>query len=75
MDIRTLTGATALSLLLASPSFALGSWFPHKGEKGGNGRPPVIHSAPGPIAAVGLPAAAALGGYVWYRSRKRRAKR
>lgn len=60
--------ACALVLLSTVPSLALASWFP----KAGNDRPPVSHSAPGPVIGVGLPVLVALGGYLWYRHRQGR---
>ena len=66
-DFRSLVCACALTLLSTVPSFALASWFPP--QPGGG--PPATHSAPGPMIGAGLPALAALGGYVWYRFRRR----
>jgi hypothetical protein len=60
--------ACIIVLLSTAPTFAMASWFPH----GRDGGPPVSHSAPGPVLGVGVPAAIALGGYIWYRRRRRR---
>jgi hypothetical protein len=66
----------AYMLLGTAPSFAMASWFPEHSGDGhhhgwGRGDPGVSRSAPGPVIGVGLPALAALGGYVWYRRRQR----
>jgi LPXTG-motif cell wall-anchored protein len=37
-------------------------------DNGGSG---ASRSAPGPVIGVGVPALIALGGYVWYRRRRR----
>jgi hypothetical protein len=36
---------------------------------------PIVRPAPGPIAGIGLPVAALVGGYLWYSRRFRRDKR
>jgi len=58
-------------LLGTAPGFAMASWFPDHptgNHYGGHG---VSRSAPGPVIGVGIPALAALGGYIWYRRRQR----
>src|SRR5689334_19440531 len=58
-------------LLGTAPGSAMASWFPEhpgNGNHYGNG---VSRSAPGPVIGVGIPALAALGGYIWYRRRQR----
>ena len=66
--MKSLICAGVLTLLTTAPCFAMASWFPGSGNNGGG---PVSHSAPGPVLGVGLPAAALVGGYVWYRRRSR----
>lgn len=46
--------------------------FGHHPPGGGSWPPPVVHSAPGPEAGVGLPFLA-VGGLLWLQRRKRRA--
>ena len=79
-----LTGGTIMftlkALLIALGITLLGSlglivggqawgWGP-----GGNGGGPIMVGAPGPIAGVGLPVLAVVGGLMWVRSRRRRRK-
>lgn len=42
------------------------------GQGGGNGGGPAMVGAPGPIAGVGLPVLAVVGGLMWVRNRRRR---
>ncbi len=77
MHLRTALTACALIFLLTAPSFADndhdgrgGHWhWGHWGHSAGHGGT-VTHSAPGPVAAVGLPGLVA-GGYIWLRRRSR----
>jgi hypothetical protein len=66
--------AGALIILSSMQAFALSSWFPsHRhGDRHDGGQ--VSHSAPGPVIGIGLPAAVALGGYLWMRNRNRKPK-
>lgn len=41
---------------------------------GPGGKPGASYSVPGPVAGVGLPVAAVLGGYLWIRRRNRQQK-
>lgn len=53
------------------------NWFHWPVSRGHGSKPPggqpVVHSAPGPVAGVGLPVLAVAGGYVWLRRRRKRA--
>jgi energy-converting hydrogenase Eha subunit A len=63
--LKALLSAAAVALVVTAPSFAH-----HKPKhKGG---PKVSKSVPGPVAALGLPAGVAIGGYVWLRRRARK---
>lgn len=64
--IAPVTIALLITFLDTLPGFAMADWFPPGNGGGGTSR-----SAPGPVIGIGLPALAALGGYVWYRSRQR----
>ncbi len=64
--IAPVTIALFFTFLNALPGYAMASWFP-PGKGGGD----TSRSAPGPVIGLGLPALAALGGYVWYRRRQR----
>jgi hypothetical protein len=66
--MKSLMCAGMLTLLATAPCFAMTSWFPDSGKKGGGS---VSHSAPGPMLGVGIPALVAAGGYVWYRRRSK----
>lgn len=73
MHLRTVLTACVLTFLLTAPSFADhdrddhgGHWW-HWGGHGGK----ISHSAPGPVAAVGIPGLVA-GGYVWLRRKSRK---
>ncbi|MGO4832698.1 hypothetical protein AB4144_10450 [Rhizobiaceae sp. 2RAB30] len=63
MYLKALLPAAAMALLLSSPSFADKPPMPPGQAK------KLSHSAPGPIAALGLPAGVVIGGYVWLRRR------
>ena len=62
---RLLIYACALSVMSTIQGFGMGT-LPL--DKGGSG---ASRSAPGPVIGVGVPALIALGGYVWYRRRRR----
>ncbi len=63
MYLRLLLPAAATMLLLSSPSFADRKPMPPGQAK------KISRSVPRPIAALGLPAGVAIGGYVWWRRR------
>lgn len=65
MYLKVLLPAAAIVLLASSPSFA------HKPSMPPGQAKRISHSAPGPVAALGLPAGAVIGGYVWFRRRSR----
>jgi hypothetical protein len=67
--VKSLAAATALVAFTSAPAFALSIWFPHSPGGGGSGI--VSHSAPGPVAGIGLPVAAVVGGYIWLKRRSR----
>ncbi len=74
---RILPAALVFLALGSMPALALSSWFPShpgNGRGGDNGGGQVSHSAPGPVIGLGLPAAVALGGYLWMRNRNRKPK-
>lgn len=64
MYLRVLLPADAMTLLLSSPSSADKPPMPPGQAK------KISHSAPSPVAALGLSAAVAAGGYVWLRRRR-----
>ena len=65
--IAPATIALFFMLLDTFPGYAMADWFPPGNGGGGD----TSRSAPGPVLGIGLPALAALGGYVWYRRRQR----
>ncbi|BCH21225.1 hypothetical protein MesoLjLc_09970 [Mesorhizobium sp. L-8-10] len=65
--LKALLFAGAVALLATAPSFAQNFQSGHQGQLY-----QVSRSAPGPVAALGLPAAALVGGYVWLRRRSGR---
>lgn len=66
--LKALLSAAAMALLMTAPSFAKKPATPPGQAK------KITHSAPGPVAALGLPAGAAIGGYLWWRRRFRNGK-
>ncbi len=66
MYLRNLLSVVALTLLASSPSFADKPPMPPGQAK------KISHSAPGPVAALGLPAGLAIGGYIWLRRKARK---
>lgn len=63
MYLRALIPAAAVALLATAPSFAHKPFMPPGQAK------KLSRSDPGPVAALGLPAAAIIGGCVWLRRR------
>lgn len=64
MYLKALLSAAAVVLMVSSPGFAKKPDMPP-------GQPKKISkSVPGPVAALGLPAGAAIAGYVWLRRRR-----
>ncbi|MGO4835982.1 hypothetical protein AB4144_27445 [Rhizobiaceae sp. 2RAB30] len=66
MYLRNFLSVVALTLLASSPSFADKPPMPPGQAK------KISHSAPGPVAALGLPAGLAIGGYIWLRRKTRK---
>ncbi len=66
VNIKYLLAASAMALLMTGPSFAAKPDIPPGQAK------KIARAAPGPVAGVGLPVAAAYGAFVWYRRRKSR---
>jgi hypothetical protein len=62
IHLKALLSAGAMALLATAPSFGQNFQTGQQGQ-----RYQVSHSAPGPVAALGLPAVAVVGGYVWLR--------
>lgn len=80
VQVKYLVAASALGLLVSSsPSFADKPDIPPGQAKKierehippGQGKK-VSRAAPGPVAGLGLPFAAAAGGFVWWRNRRRK---
>lgn len=69
LQIKHLLAASAMVLLMSGSSFAAKPDMPPGQAK------KIARAVPGPVAGVGLPAAAAFGAYVWYRRRKSRKHR
>lgn len=73
MYLKALLPAGVVVLLATAPSFGQNQ----QGQNGqgqnqdGNGNR-VSHSAPAPVAALGLPAGVLIGGYIWLRRRTRK---
>ncbi len=70
---RSLLCAAAFCLMAAAPAFA--AQPPDRGPTPGLGWGPggsKGYAVPGPLAGVGLPVVAALGGLVWLRKRNRK---
>lgn len=63
--LKTLLSVGVLALLATAPSFADKPPMPPGQAK------KISQSAPGPVAALGLPAGIAIGGYLWFRRRRR----
>ncbi len=66
MYLRNFLSVVALTLLASSPSFADKPPMPPGQAK------KISHSAPGPVAALGLPVGLAIGGYIWLRRKTRK---
>lgn len=66
MYLRNFLSAVTLTLLVSSPSFADKPPMPPGQAK------KISHSAPGPVAALGLPAGLGIGGYIWLRRKARK---
>jgi hypothetical protein len=63
-------GVIAIATILTSlPAMAIDFRRPPPGPV----RPPVVHSAPGPVIGVGLPILAVAGGVAWLRKKRREA--
>lgn len=67
---KSMACAGALALMTAAPASAMGRLPIDKDRDH-----PIVRPAPGPIAGIGLPAVALVGGYLWYSRRSRRNKR
>lgn len=70
MTAKLPASLTGLALLAAVPIIAVG--LSSSSESRGGAQ--VIHSAPGPVAGLGLPALLAAGAFIWYRNRSKRLK-
>jgi len=66
--LKHILPAAAVALLLSGPSLAAKPEMSHGHHK-------ISRAAPGPVAGVGLPVAAAYGAFLWYRLRKSRKAR
>lgn len=66
VHLKQILPAAAVALLLSGPSFAAKPDMPPGQAK------KIARAAPGPVAGIGLPVAAAFGAFVWYRRRKSR---
>jgi hypothetical protein len=63
LQVKHLLAASAMVLLMSGPSFAAKPDMP-PGQAN-----KIARAVPGPVAGIGLPAAALIGGYIWWRRR------
>lgn len=69
MNSRSLVYAGATAFLVTSAG-AAATYYLYS-LQANDGEEQVARSAPGPVAALGLPAGVVIGGYVWLRRRSR----